>query len=255
MKPTLGGAIFCYNAISQDYCLWETVGCLKSLCDEVVIVDAGSTDGTKEFCKRFEDEHTTVIYLSTSEWEKQKGRTKLSYFQNIAIGALTTDWVFLLQADEVIHQDSFPAIREAIEQNQEAFFVNRINLWGDSGHQLNVPQHRSPVGTKIIRLAKTKYRSFDDGENIDAYPSVDYFNKIRIYHTGFIRDKYKHIGKIKHVLTEVFEVEMDKKVEAMTDGFDPWQHFSKDDVIPISEELPVFIQTWAVTRDKINDHG
>lgn len=252
MKQTLGGAIFCFNAVSQDYNLKESVTCLKALCDEVVILDAGSTDGTAELCHSLQDEKTTVIYLDNAEWHKQKGRTKLSFFQNIAIGALTTDWVFLLQADEIIHELSSVHIREAIELDNEAYFVNRVNLWGDSRHQLNVPIMRSPVGTKIIRLAKSTYRSVDDGENIDAYPKVDYFNRIRIYHMGFVRDKHKHIKKIKHILVDIFEVEMDKKVEAMVSGFDPFKHFTKDDLLPIAEPLPIFIQEWATGRDKMN---
>lgn len=252
MKQTLGGAIFLYNCESQDYSWCEAIFCLQSLCDEVVIVDAGSTDGTNKFLEGLKDEKTTIIYLDNSEWAKRTGKEKLSFFQNIAIAVLTTDWTFLLQADECVHESCFPAIREAIELNQEAFFVQRINLWGDSQHQLDVPISRSPVGTKIIRLAKNKYRSTDDGENIDAYPSRDYYQRIRIYHTGFIRDKNIHTHKIKHMLTEVFGMDNDKKVEEMNGVFDPWVHFSKEDTIPISEPLPVLIKQWCAKRDKIN---
>lgn len=257
MSKKLGGTLFCYNAISQDYCLAEAVASLKALCDKCVILDAGSTDGTPSLVRSFADDRTKVICLPNEAWESQNGREKLAHFTNIAISELTTEWNFNLQADEVIHEDSFVAIREAIEQpNAESFWNWRINLWGNSQHYLDVPDDRKPVGDCIIRLAKTKYKSIDDAQSIDAQPANDdYLEAIRIYHMGFVRSKYVHTKKIRHMLVDVFEMGgNDPNVEAMGDVFDCWKMgFSKEDVKPIIEPLPIFVQQWAMERDKINN--
>ena len=100
-EQTLGGTIFCYNAISQDYCLEEAVESLKALCDEVIVLDAGSTDGSDKLVKSFEDKKTKTICLPNEEWVKFKGRNKLAHFTNVAISSLSTDWNFNLQADEI----------------------------------------------------------------------------------------------------------------------------------------------------------
>lgn len=255
MNKTLGGTLFAYNAISQDYCLTEAVGSLKALCDEVVILDAGSTDGTPELIKSFADDKTKIICLPNEVWESQKGKTKLAFFTNLAIEALTTEWNINLQADEVIHENSFNAIREAIEQpNAESFWNWRINLWGNSQYYLDVPDARKPVGDCIIRLAKTKYLSIDDAQSIDAQPAnPDYFERIRIYHMGFVRNKFIHTKKIEHMLTKVFLFgENDPMIEAMNGVFDPFIPFSKEDLKPIEEQLPIFVQQWATQRDEIN---
>lgn len=254
MSNTLGGTLFGYNCLCNDYCLSEAVASLKALCDKVVLLDAGSDDGTAELMKSFADDKTLVICLPNEEWHRQKGKTKLAYFTNIAINMLSTDWNINLQADEVIHENSFDAIREAIEHPvAESFWNWRLNLWGDSQHYLDVPDNRKPVGDYIIRLAKSNYLSIDDAQSIDAQPAcADYVEKIRMYHMGFVRNPYVHTKKIKHMLEEVFQIGNDKKVEAMNGVFNAWgMGFTREDVKPIPEPLPIFVQKWAEKRDKL----
>jgi glycosyltransferase involved in cell wall biosynthesis len=250
---TLGGTLFVRNGIEYDYCTGESIQCLQELCDEVVIVDAGSDDGTAEMVRSFANKHTKVICLSPKLWHTVHGREKLSFFTNMAIAGLSTDWNINLQADEVIHEDCYANIRKAIEMpNAQAFVSKRINLWGNSQHFLDVPQHRKPVSTEITRLARTIYRSVDDAESINAPAWDDFTELIRIYHAGFVRDKYKHCGKIKNMQEDIFGWEMDKKVQEMNGVFNPWVHFSKEDIKPITEPLPKLLMEWAAIRDAIN---
>ena len=255
-KPTLGGTIFCYNAIKNDYCLSEAVESLKALCDNIVILDAGSTDGTKELVRSFADEKTLTVLCHNNEWESNHGREKLAYFTNKAITYLFTDWHINLQADEVIHENSFDAIRKAIEKpDAEGYWVSRPNLWGDSQHYLDVPDSRKPVGDVIIRLCKTKYKSIGDAQSLHCpLADMSFVDDIRLYHMGFVRNKYVHCEKIRHMLVDVFEMgENDKRVDDMKGVFDPFVMFSRDYLKPIKESFPVFVQEWAVERDKINN--
>lgn len=257
----LGGSIFVHNAISQDYCIKESVECLKELCDEVVVLDAGSTDGTTELVKSLADSKTMIALCEHDEWQakrKELGREVLSYFSNKAKDFLNTEWYFSLQADEVIHEDSFEAIRNFVYHESGGLsgaYCRRINLWGTTQHKLNVPLHRSPVGVTVLRLARTQYNSIDDAESIEAIGLIHtgLVDLIRVYHMGFVRDKYRHCSKVQHMQESIFQfAEMDKKVQAMDGVFDPWIHFSKSDVVPIGESLPKFVKAWAEERDAIN---
>ncbi len=259
MSEKLCGTLIIRNGIQFDYCYKEAIRCLISLCDYVVVVDCGSTDGTAESLKEFESPHLEVIYRDKTEWDLMQGRTKLAYFTNIAIDRakeLGYEWQINLQADEVIGERDFPAIRETINSGvSDAFWTRRINLWGNSKWWLDVSDNRKPVGTEIIRLTKTIYHSIDDGQSIAAqHGSWEYLDRVRFWHMGFIRDAHKHIEKIHNMLVNVFQMGMDKNVEAMNGEFNPMGlGFNKEDLKPVTEPLPIFIQEWAQERDKINN--
>ncbi|HTJ52649.1 MAG TPA: hypothetical protein VL443_24505 [Cyclobacteriaceae bacterium] len=257
MSKTLGGVTMAWNAISQDYSIIECLECLYQLCDAVSI-SFGGDDGTTElvskwiFDKLSDRPFKPVIshYISQAQWLEQKGREKLSYFSNIAIELLNTDYFYYQQADEITHQDSFPFIRQAIETNQEAFLIHRLNCWHSAYTVLNVEHNRKPVSTHVIRLAKKQYRCIDDAESVMASASTDFIDQIRMYHVGFVRDKDKHLVKIKNMQEEVFLfAEADRRIHDCPDGFDAWKFgFKPEDVEPIKEPLPKFIKEWAEYR-------
>jgi hypothetical protein len=232
--------------------LAESVAAMRELCDEVVVLDAGSDDGSFEEIFNLKDDKVEVIKVSNNEWHKHKGKEKIAYFQNLAKSFLTTDYYCISQADEVFHEDSFPAIRRAIETGDEAFMITRVNLWGSVYKELNVPLTRMPCSPQVIRIAKLQYLSVDDGENIAAYPvNMDFVNDIRLYHFGFTRDKRVMKDKIIHIQEQVFQMDHDKKLDNM-EVFDWKGWFSEDDLKPIGEELPKYAQKWAMEREIIN---
>lgn len=245
----LTGVTFAYNAISQDYCLKESVESMKEFCDEVVVLDAGSTDGTSELIKTFQDKNTRIILCDNEEWKSQYGKWKLSYFTNKAIDQVNTDWIYYQQADEVTHEDSYEWIRRAINGGAEGYLITRINLWNTPYEQLNVPLERMPCSPQVIRLTKTCYRAYDDAENIDCVASDTFVERIRMYHMGFVRKKEAHRQKIIHMQKEVFQfADYDQKLN-QCETFDPKLWFSNADLQPIGEPLPKIIQQWAKERE------
>lgn len=245
---TLGGVVFCYNAIKHDYCIEEAVLSIKGICDEIVVLDAGSTDGTQKLLEKLVDKKTVVVCLGEDEWRKHKGREKLSYFQNLAKSMLTTDYYFLLQADEVLSEISYDGIKEAIATEQEAFLVHRINLWGGCNSYINVTEDRQPCSTRIIRLAKTKYNSIDDGESIEAPATAQFFTEILILHYGFVRKKEVMKSKIIHMQEDVFQLgHHDPKLDT-SDVFDSTLWFSGSELSDLPVEHSEIMKEWIKTR-------
>lgn len=250
MKPSLGGSTFIYNGNKFDYHFKETIQCLKELCDQVAICAIPSDDNTIEDLQPLLDEKTKLILVDPELWEatKLKGSERLSFFSNIAIANLNTDWNIYVQCDECIHQESFPIIRKAIESDKEAFMITRINMWRDHHSMLNVKGERNPCSPQVIRLARSKYRCVSDGESIDAQCVFDYVNDIIMFHSGYVRKREVMKSKIIHLQTNVFQMsDYDKKLDKH-ELFAPMDYFEEHELKPIPKSLPKFIQKWCAER-------
>lgn len=253
MSKTLGGSLFIRNGEKYDYCYREAIQCLLEFCDKVVVCVVPTEDKTilnvndLAYDNQGRLEYRTI---NDSDWRRMEFQTKhrLSIFTNYAIEMLDTDYVFNLQGDEIVDPGSYQWIRMAIEEGQEGYLCSRINLWGSPFTQLNVPHHRKPCSTEIVRLTKTCYRAYDDAESLAA-PVVDsYLDKIKIWHMGFVRKREVHPAKIREMQGNIFKCGVDSKLEGM-EVFDSTQWFGPEDLLPINGELPPLIQQWAKERE------
>src|SRR5262245_26664205 len=88
-------------------------GCLasvKSIVDEIVIVDTGCTDDTIALAKPF---NPTVIPY---QW-----RNDFADARNVSLSAARTPWILILDADEKIAERDLPMIVQAAERDFTAF--------------------------------------------------------------------------------------------------------------------------------------
>lgn len=249
MAKSLTGITWCYNAICQDYCLEEAVKCLREFCAEVIVLDAGSIDGSDELVKSLQDKKTKAILCSQEEWLEQQGKEKLSYFTNKAIEAATSEFIFSLQADEILHEKCYDSIHRAIFNNYDGCLVKRLNLWGTCNTMLNVEHSRKPCSDIILRLGKKDCRAYSDAESLACNGDVTdlFVDDIVIWHYGFVRSAKVHADKIRHMQKEIFLTTPDAKLQGMS-GFEWERWFSKEDLIPIPGEHPKIMQEWVKTR-------
>lgn len=263
--PSLGGHVWVCRGILFDYCFLESIESLLGVCDEVAVTFFSDNDWAA-FQEKFSGEKRIKSFkLDESRFDEGKGPERLAMWTNFTKDMLSTEWQFCLQADEIIHEATYPAIREAMERKDvEAFIVRRFNLWGDPYHYLNYPKltregrfGELPCSEHTGRLAKIKYKSWNDAESLDAPFNHDYMEAIRTYHMGFVRDKKKMVQAKIHMQEKIFNLMKDGEPhhdvrfdEDLKQGgnFRPEARFSKDDLLPIYEELPKVIQNWAKER-------
>ncbi len=111
--PTIGVAIITKNAQAH------LAACLQSLswCDQIVILDSGSTDQTLDIAKA----HGVQIHQS-ADWPG------FGIQKNRAIALLETDWIFALDADEVVDAQLADSIQAAVQNPQsEVYQLNRLS--------------------------------------------------------------------------------------------------------------------------------
>jgi glycosyltransferase involved in cell wall biosynthesis len=94
--------------------------CLSSLTDfsEVILYDTGSTDKTCQLAKNFPN-----VQIVEGKFVGF-GPTK-----NRAIQYATNDWIFSLDADEVISQQLLSSLKELTLQKETLYIVERINFY------------------------------------------------------------------------------------------------------------------------------
>ena len=120
----ISGVVICFN--EED----GIARCLESLrfCDEIVVVDSHSSDGTREIAARYTDR---VIEQEFLGYVKQK---------NFALDRAQHDWVVCLDADESLDPECQRAVREGIAADDgttAGFVLDRmthfLGVWHDKG--------------------------------------------------------------------------------------------------------------------------
>lgn len=251
MSKKISGTTFIKDGCKFDYCFVESIKSLQEFCDEVIICNVISNDGTTEILKQLENGKTKVIYREPDEWDSLKalGKERLNYFSNLAFDQISNEWNYYQQADEIIIDNSRYYIMEAINSEiSSSYFVHRINLWATPNTMLKVPQSRMPCSEIIVRLAKSKYRTYGDAESIAVDEVSDaYMNKIKMVHYGFVRNAAKMKHKAISMQEEVFQMGgHDVKLDNC-EAFISERWFSGSDLIEFNEH-PKIMMEWIKTR-------
>ena len=180
MKPTVSATVICKDdARNIDACLASL-----SWCDEIVVVDSGSTDGTVELARK----HTAkVLHNPWPGYVAQK---------NFALEQATGDWVFSLDADE----RCTPELRALLEKELPAadgvagFAVRRhvkyLGRWIDHGGWY--PDWK----LRIVRRGKARWGGTDPHDRLEADGPVKRL-AADIHHFTY-RDFAQHIRTLNH---------------------------------------------------------
>jgi len=134
LTSTVGAYTTTYNCISQGYPFEECINSLKANFDEVIVVDAGSSDGTWERLQAIEGirAYQHLVDFNHPRWAiHSDGDLKA-----IAREYVTCDWCWQMDVDEVIHLDSREKIQNILQLAPKAYDVVSlpvVEYWGSTG--------------------------------------------------------------------------------------------------------------------------
>lgn len=113
----VAGFSFIRNAILFDYPIVEAITSVLPLCDEFVVAVADSDDDTLALVQSIPSDKIRIIRTIWDESARAGGRV-LALETDKALAAISpdADWAFYIQGDEVLHEDSVPVVREAMQR-------------------------------------------------------------------------------------------------------------------------------------------
>jgi ribosomal protein S18 len=200
----VSGVTFIRNAVRFDYPVLESIRSLLPLVDELIIVLGRSEDTTESLLKSIDNPKVKIVDSVWDDTVKEGGRVlALETNKGIEQVAADSDWIFYLQADEILHEKDYSEIRKEMQSNVlnqrvEGLLFSYIHFYG----------HYSYIGdsrrwyqneVRIIRNLKglTSYKDAQGFRLNNRKLKVKKINA-EIYHYGWVKNPKYQMEKQKH---------------------------------------------------------
>lgn len=205
------GFTFVRNAVKYDYPVLESIGSLLPLCDEVVVAVGNSEDGTLALIQGID---SPKIRILETEWDDslRAGGKVLALETDKALRAVApdADWAVYLQADEVLHEQDYPAIRAGLARWKDDPGVDGLlfkyrHFYGSYDYVADSPRwYRREI--RVVRPGRGVY-SYQDAQgfrkNHDEKLRVKLLDAT-VHHYGYVKTpaamqrKQESFGKYWH---------------------------------------------------------
>jgi hypothetical protein len=184
------------NVSKLYYPIKESIQSILPIVDEFIVV-LGNNDADDTTRGDILSIGSDKIRIYDSVWDIQKysNGSELAHQTDIAKSNCTGDWLFYLQADEVIHEKYLPVIRKRCEQllnsnDIEGILFKYLHFWGDYNHyQTSHGWYR-----KEIRIIRNK-------QDIHSWRDAQSFRKISDF------DDSKYLSKENTIKLKVADVD------------------------------------------------
>lgn len=185
-RPTIS---LCMIVKNEELFLRQCLESVKTVVDEIVIVDTGSTDATREIALEF------GARVFDFDWNES-----FSDARNAALEQATGDWILVMDADEVLAPETASNLAQLIAGPlpvQTGFLIKIRNLHSE-GNQVDVVEHYmmrffpNDAGLRFRGVIHEQLQPVDD-RPFDRMATPD----VLLLHYGYIgktmedRDKYR----------------------------------------------------------------
>ena len=231
------GFTFVRNAVLYDYPVVEAIQSMLPLCETVVVAVGHSDDDTLALVRGIGDPRIQIIETIWDDALRAGGHV-LAVETNKAFDAIGAeyDWCLYLQADECLHEDDFPAIRQSMEtyctdpETQGLLFDYR-HFYGSYDY-IGISRRWYRREVRIIRNDK-HIRSYRDAQGF-RYNGREKLQVRRvpahIHHYGWVKHpqtqqrKQQHFNKLWHS-DDWVDTHIGTAPTYRYDGSEPLKHF------------------------------
>lgn len=204
----------CMIVKDEEAVIARCLDSIKNIAEEIIIVDTGSTDRTKEIASKYPQ-----VSIYDFEWIND-----FSAARNAALNKATGKWILILDADEYLDTTESNSLKLFL-QNEEpqpnvVFNMSIINYTGDSLAKGNILESSADrlfpnyMGIHYTRPIHEQLESVHKNTQL-IYKRIPF----RIFHTGYLAEVIS--GKDKHARNMgIFDA------YKSTHGLDAYDHFT-----------------------------
>lgn len=189
------GISCCLIVKDEENYIRSALNSVKGLADEIIVVDTGSKDKTKEIAKEFTDK------IFDFKWNDN-----FSEARNFSLRKASQDWILVLDADEVIAKEDYDKIKQLIKSE---------DYLGYAFKQISYTNDGSIYGYIPI-LDKNNYSK--DFSGYIFCDTIRLFRNIKeIYYEGAVHESVinsiKKIGEIKKTDIKIHHYQFEKGMD------------------------------------------
>lgn len=173
----ISGFSFGRNVSKLYYPIKESIESILPICDEFVFAlgKGDEDDNTRALIESIDSDKIKII---DTEWDTEAypNGTENAHQTDIAISHCSGDWLFYVQADEVVHEKYLPNIQARCEEllddeRVEGLLFKYRHFFGDYDHYIN---HHGWYQNEI-RIVRNKpdIHSFESAQSFRRIPNFD----------------------------------------------------------------------------------
>jgi len=227
------------NAERYDYPVQVALRSVLPLCDELLVNVGRSDDRTLELVRELDDPRIRVFERAWSEED-----IALSRETNWILERCTHEWGLYIQADEVLHEDDYPAIRRALaraaaDPRVEGLAFDYLHFYGSPRWVLRGRRAFRREIRLVRRSSGIRSVAGAQGFRIDGRRPWVLASGGRVFHYGY--------AKSHRALTE--KRRLSARYEGRPDArVGPWEFRRPSDLRPFSGTHPGVAREWVKGR-------
>jgi glycosyltransferase involved in cell wall biosynthesis len=221
------------------YCL----GSIYKYCDELIVVDTGSTDRTIEIAEAFN------AYVIKAPWKDD-----FSLIRNISQAPAKSDWIIWLDGDEVLSDSGAKKIKHQLltDSSADFFLCPRVNFWHDLKHAFAYPDYQYKIYRNNINLkwsGKIHEKIYD--ENNASHRRRLKHCDVHTFHYAYIKEK-EEVKKKMQLYIHIENPDMDmRKIERCSTEHSYFYEKNPPEVQDYSGTYPEIFNRIAITANEI----
>ncbi|GFN32648.1 glycosyltransferase [Paenibacillus xylaniclasticus] len=197
----------CMIVKNEEKVLQRCLDSVQGLVDEIIVVDTGSTDQTKQIARQYTDK--VFDFTWTNDF---------SAARNESLRHAVSDWILVLDADEYVQSSDHESIRETLKQTPllkssfTAFILPIHNFMGTSPDPNNVMI--SPGARIFPNHDKLRYSSPIHEQLTPRSASLSFVDlPCPIYHDGYTEQRVVSQNKSERNLSILESMKTEQKLQ------------------------------------------